>query len=98
MAIRLFLHKSGKITEILAKQNSLLAQNIKNSGIVGSNFGQCGFNLECGTCAVKISPEFEEAEIEEEMVLRSIGKDSTYRCACQVSVTIELNNSNIEIS
>ena len=98
MAIRILLKKAGIIKEIVTKENLVLAEVIKNSGIVGAEFAQCGFNLDCGTCAVKITPEIEEAEIEEEMVLRAVGKDTKYRCSCQIKISSNLNNSSIEIS
>ena len=61
MSIRFLLKKAGVLTELQGKHTALLAETIKNSGLVGTEFAQCGFNLECGSCAVKISPEIEEA-------------------------------------
>ena len=97
MAVRFFLKKAGILKEVHARESVLLAEVIKSSGLVGSEFSQCGFSLECGTCAVRIIPEIEEAEVEEEMVLRSVGRNTTYRCSCQVKVTSALESATIEI-
>lgn len=97
MSIRLLLIKSGSVTEIFASPNQRLAELIQNTKKVGPEFGQCGFNLECGTCAVKLTPLPEKADIEEEMVLRSTGKDLTFRCSCQIKVTEALNDTQVEI-
>jgi ferredoxin len=97
MAFKLFITKGGVVTEIIAKQSAVLAQVIKNSGLVGSGFAQCGFNLECGTCAVKVKPIIQEPDIEEEILLKSIGKYDNYRCSCQVILTEDMNNASIEI-
>ena len=97
MSIRILVKQALLTTQIHAKSGQMLAEVLKKSRLPNGDFGQCGFNLECGTCVIKADSNMGEMGIEEEMVLKSLGKSKPYRCSCQITITESMNNSVIEL-
>jgi ferredoxin len=97
MSIRLFIKSLARTGEVYARQGQLLAEVIKASGMADSEFGYCGFGLECATCAVKLGRSVGDMSIEEEVMLKAIGKGNEYRCSCQIKVTADMEDLTIEL-
>ena len=95
--VRLLFRLAGGLVETHAKEGSLLAAHIQRLGIASPEFGDCGFNLDCGTCLIQFeSPIETPPDLEESTFLRNMGyTDASFRCSCQLVVTQSLANSII---
>lgn len=87
------------IIEQQARVGSRLANAVRKAGITSTDFGECHYSLQCGTCIVNSNSGSlgSPSTPEEELLLSRKGAPINSRCSCQVIVDETFDNQVISL-
>lgn len=94
------IDRDGLARNIVAHTGDVLMQVLRDN--VDLTLGTCGGAISCGTCLVRLSPQWlaaiPEPDEDEAEMLEALGADGDSRLSCQLKLDAEADGLQAEIA